>query len=838
MQINKKRFIFFIVNVFFVFSLYSQTDSSKIIIDTNNLIVKDTIIIKMDTVFENEPEIFYDTINDPNSDVPIINMSVKVISDKIRKHINDSTFSKFDTIIKKTPEIFIKYKNKLYKTVDTIIILSDEDLYDIDLENIDEISAFGEMTELEKEISEITSLSASNLSIHSIPNAVTVLTKEEIRKSGARDLTDILNMVPGFHFALDENGRVGLGIRGNWANEGKVLMLIDGQEVNDIYTAKLYFGNHYPVDFIEKIEIIRGPGSSIYGGFAEFGVINIITKSYENQKGISFGYTSGKTSENTIRRNFNLYIAKKINELEVNFQYFWGRGQRSNSDYFSYYMSPQNVIGATYSLKGQSDINPHYTNLFLKYKNWSFRSIGDFYKVKNINWLDESGNRTIKTGYRQNYSELKYQFKIGEKAEFIPRINTITQFLVTDGIPNQEKTSQDIIFRPKFTLNFNYNITHRIRLVMGSEAFSDLYQVDSDNMERFMVNYDKKYYLSYAAYGQLIWRTRLFHLTLGGRYDKNNNFGENYTPRIGITKRFRNFHYKLMYGSGLRVPTIGNINSAFDGTYVFNEDTTKFLRFGQKLAPEQTDFIELEFGYKINRKTYLTANFYDISTKNPIVYYYHHDTLLNNMMNSYNETFFYNSKFYSNFDKSGTFGFELALKFKDYWGMFDISYSYYSTVEKSKIPVNTISSFSLNSDDRILARRDMLLAFPKHRLNAYGLFYFSEKFSISMMYNFISSAYAYKTYEDENNPLMLDGRLIKYRPAFTTNFFFNFKSFIFNGLDISFGIYDLFNSKPPYIQPYFGLDNPLPTNSRELVFKISFDFGHKKNRPKKKNFNK
>ena len=86
-------------------------------------------------------------------------------------------------------------------------------------------------------------------------------------------------MVPGFHFGVDVTNVVGVGVRGNWGHEGKVLMLIDGMEMNENLFSTLQFGQHYNLQNIEKIEIIRGPGSSIYGGFAELGVINIITKS-------------------------------------------------------------------------------------------------------------------------------------------------------------------------------------------------------------------------------------------------------------------------------------------------------------------------------------------------------------------------------------------------------------------------------------------------------------------------------------------------------------------------------------------------------------------------------
>src|SRR5262245_40337154 len=92
------------------------------------------------------------------------------------------------------------------------------------------------------------------------PGIVTIITDEEIRSLGARDLIDVLRLVPGITFAYDTQGVVSLGIRGLWAQEGKVLLLVDGIEMNELQYAGLTFGNEFPVDQIKRVEIIRGPG--------------------------------------------------------------------------------------------------------------------------------------------------------------------------------------------------------------------------------------------------------------------------------------------------------------------------------------------------------------------------------------------------------------------------------------------------------------------------------------------------------------------------------------------------------------------------------------------------
>src|SRR6185436_9636381 len=134
---------------------------------------------------------------------------------------------------------------------------------------------------------EISVASRKALTPRESPGIVTLITEDEITNSGAQDLMDILRLVPGFDFGSDVEGVVGLGIRGNWAHEGKMLLLIDGQQMNEALYSTIQLGNHYPVQQIRKIEIIRGPGSAMYGGNAEYAVINIITKNDKEFTGVS-----------------------------------------------------------------------------------------------------------------------------------------------------------------------------------------------------------------------------------------------------------------------------------------------------------------------------------------------------------------------------------------------------------------------------------------------------------------------------------------------------------------------------------------------------------------------
>jgi iron complex outermembrane receptor protein len=114
------------------------------------------------------------------------------------------------------------------------------------------------------------------------PASVTVITREEIRAHGYRTLADVLRSVRGFYIMNDRNYSYA-GVRG-FARPGdyncRVLVLVNGHRLNEtIYDAAL-LGTESPIDvaLFERVEVIRGPSSSVYGTSAFFGVINLITR--------------------------------------------------------------------------------------------------------------------------------------------------------------------------------------------------------------------------------------------------------------------------------------------------------------------------------------------------------------------------------------------------------------------------------------------------------------------------------------------------------------------------------------------------------------------------------
>ena len=129
------------------------------------------------------------------------------------------------------------------------------------------------------------------------PASITVITAEEIRRFGYRTLADALRSVRGFYSTYDRNYAY-LGMRG-FARPGdyntRLLLLIDGHRVNDGVYDMAPVGTDFLLELslIERIEVIRGPGSSLYGTNALFGVINVITRTGASRKGVQADLQGG-----------------------------------------------------------------------------------------------------------------------------------------------------------------------------------------------------------------------------------------------------------------------------------------------------------------------------------------------------------------------------------------------------------------------------------------------------------------------------------------------------------------------------------------------------------------
>ncbi|MEI6173806.1 MAG: TonB-dependent receptor [Bacteroidota bacterium] len=145
----------------------------------------------------------------------------------------------------------------------------------------------------------VTSVSKKAESIYEAPATIVVITRDEIKKRGYNDLVELLKDVPGFDLTMFYGPEYAniyqRGFRQN--NTEKTLLLFDGIEENDLWTNWAYVDRQYPLSNIERVEIIYGPASTMYGPNAFAGVINVIMQN----------------SADAIKPGRNIGISAKVN---------------------------------------------------------------------------------------------------------------------------------------------------------------------------------------------------------------------------------------------------------------------------------------------------------------------------------------------------------------------------------------------------------------------------------------------------------------------------------------------------------------------------------------------
>ncbi|MCP4582285.1 MAG: TonB-dependent receptor plug domain-containing protein [candidate division Zixibacteria bacterium] len=632
-----------------------------------------------------------------------------------------------------------------------------------------------------EELMDVKVTIASKTAMHQreTPGIVTVVTSEEIQNSGAGDLIDVLRLVPGIEMVVDVWGVTGITMRGNIGYAGRVLLMIDGQETNELYHACTFLGNHYPVSNIKRIEIIRGPGSSIYGGFAELGVINIITKTGKDINGISFSTDYGRMAGDASHSNINVSAGKKINDFEFAIHGFYGRGNRSDREY-------TDVYGNTFDMENQAELNPMLINVAAIYRDLSARFIYDDYVTTTRDWYDEIAVKDYEITYRTLFGELQYDWEIVDKLTLTSKYNFMRN---SPWAATGEGASGDTAYykherytdRNRFNLIASFDLSKKVNIITGGEYCRDNAKITILGSDAFWTGKTEIDYSNVSGFAQGIFTTDRVNVTLGGRVDKHSEYGAAFSPRVCLTKVINKSHFKFLYSHSFRAPSISEID------YNYFSDPGKSE---PDIEPEKAKVYEFEAGYSFTENMSLIANIYYISVDNSIVF-------------SFGE----NGEGYDNQGISGTKGFEIEHRVRKNWGYVIFNYSYYSAKD-----INEVDNYAVDGKDAIM------LGTSPHKISFNSSLKLSKRLTINPSFIYMGERYAY-THFDET----LDDMVFSTQDQIVlANLYFNYKHVFNSGFDFGIGVYNLLDAEYDFIQPYNGWHPPLPGSSREIIFKLSY----------------
>lgn len=640
-----------------------------------------------------------------------------------------------------------------------------------DTRDIGEIS----LEDLLKE--ETTVASEKPLTPRETPGIITIISRDEIIRSGARDLMDLLQQVPGFYFGLDVHSVTGLGFRGNWGHEGKILLIVDGQEMNESFYSTLQFGTLFPVDLIEKIEIIRGPGSAIYGGAAELAVINITTRTGANFEGVSGGATAGVTADTFMRHNYHIVTGGRPSEdLYIGGSLFAGHMARSDRNYTDFY-------GTTVNMEDAGRIYPMTLNLKGDYRGLRVRFMLDHSQGEMRDGYDVILPERTYINFLSYYTDVSYAWKPVENLTITP----LFSFRRQQPWASPDANPAIPVFNPvyfektadKYTgsLKAAWQATDELHLTAGTQLeflhATDQSRYPAIKPRIFANGKDSITYRNLAVYAQGLFRHEIVNVTAGARFENHEQYGSSFVPRIALTKVFGRFHAKGLWSRAFRAPSIENIE------------------LNQAVDAEKTNVFEAELGVQFADNGLFSVNFFDITMKKPIVYNFDAVT---------------STESYANFSKTGSRGVEAELKWREKWGFAGASYSFYHTADKNRVPLYQVPG-----------RTDVLLGFPSHKVTLSGAVAPVKNLSIGPSLVFMSPRYGYGRVDFLGNQLIR-----KYPELWLLNLHVRYENLIVPGLAAGAGIMNLFNENDVLIQPYDGYHPPLPGRSREFVFSLSY----------------
>ena len=613
----------------------------------------------------------------------------------------------------------------------------------------------------------LTVASQKELSIEQTPAIVSVITKEDIQRSASKDFTDVMRLIPGFEFAADVNSEVGIGMRGIYATEGKVLVMIDGLQMNEnLYGSTQWIGR-FDINQIEKVEIIRGPGYAAYNGYAGLAVINIITKKAKDIQGIELNGTYSRLDNSLGRQKMSLTSGWGNDKWGIKASFTKSELYRSEGTFQNYDKSVvQNQNKTNYVTPTQFLIHANYKDLVVKYFH-------EDYYTKTPYILDSILKKPGMSNFSTRQFDVTYDWKINNRLKIIPRFNANFNrpYRSSENVNDFSYALYDRnILRLTGTLAGQLKINEALQLNIGTGFFQDK---ASQNNSSYPSSINKRdsiiaTYHDWFNYAELFLQKSSYTASLGLRQEHHSAFGNVLLPRFAATKQYEKFNFKLAYSHAFRAPVTEN------------------LILNPSLKPEITRVLELQIAYKISKYFHISLNGYNNSLSNVIVY-----GVLNN------------TESYNNYKNLITRGIEAeALYHKGNW-MIGGNYSYYQVIHNDIIKYQALDSKNL-------------IAFSPHKTTFSTTYKFNKIVDLSSSLILIGRRYGYTDGPDSTQIQK------KFNPTVIWNLTLTFNTLGIKGLQARVGVFDVLNSNYLYISAYNNDKNPFRATGREFSVKLSY----------------
>ena len=488
------------------------------------------------------------------------------------------------------------------------------------------------------------------------PAVASVITADDIRRMGAVDLSQVLETVPGLHVGLSSY-RFGpiYSFRGIYTDKNpQVLVLVNGTPITQAWLSDRGVNFSLPVEVIQRIEVIRGPGSAVYGADAFAGVIDIITKGGSDLAGVETGLRAGSFDNATV---WGMY-GDRIDGVDVSLSVVTSTtdgdsDQRTNVDAQSIFDglggTPASLAPGSFDTRAKrvdTRIDASTKDWFLRFWNWRQRDLGvgpgltqaldptGYAEVNN--YLVEGGLREQKiSDYWRGEARVSYMdvntrsqqtmfppgaiLPIGEdgNVRLVPPYSPVEfpDGLIGNPEIYEEHVRLDLVstysgmqnhawrigagfyyseLTPKETKNFGPGV------IDGTEGTVDG-TLTSVTGTPFVFIGDESRTVRYLSLQDQWSFAADWNLTAGLRYDRYSDFGSTVNPRLALVWNTRqDLTTKLLYGRAFRAPSFAELFAINNPVLIGNS----------QLGPETINTYELAFDYHPSFDTRIGAGLF------------------------------------------------------------------------------------------------------------------------------------------------------------------------------------------------------------------------------------
>ncbi len=442
-------------------------------------------------------------------------------------------------------------------------------------------------------------------------SSISVITSVDIKNFNYSTLGEALNSQRGIYLSGDRNysyaGSRGFGRPTDYNN--RILVMIDGHILNDVVYGSSFLGNELGINMknIEKIEIVRGPGASVYGSGAMLNIINIIMKKGSDTDGQAVSAGAGSFG----RKEISAIYGKRVKDVDISLSGIAGSSDGENF-YFPELDAPETNNGISNGMDWEK-----FAGLQAKISRNNFTLSGILTnRSKGIPTgafeTDLTGD--VRSDDERFFLEASYRLDIKNNSSLLFR-GYYDDYSYSGSYPYGGADLFDRSHGHWAGSEIQYNLKTGNRNVLSTGIeYRQIFRSDYKEWDNSETYFDKNFpfsFLSVYVHDQFQIVENL-NITAGLRYDQYSIYSESLSPRLAMVYTYSDASsLKLLYSEAFRIPNMYEAYYESQSSHKSNPD----------IKPEKIRALELAWGHRINDLFYGSISVYRFTMFNLIDQY-------------------------------------------------------------------------------------------------------------------------------------------------------------------------------------------------------------------------